>query len=363
MSKFPAIIFCCFLLLQPSLAAAFETDQFNLPPAPLADIGDEVTDYTRENLEKAIAKINAEIIKRQLCADNLQARPKNLRCDSLGKNLSYLRFLRSPDAPVKGLYELVGTGIPPFTSSGTWMEKHQFVNQPARYKPGYKDSIYFLFPTNYIGLSSTVNLYGAEFGTDKIAHLYQQGYSYYEIYRRELRKGKSSTEATKTAVRWGQKTERTYYGTLLTGVYSNGDLAANYAGLKFYQRLTEDISVGAETLPAVLILKDGVWRFNEKIDLQKSLMKPFVSEHFSEALNPSVYSLRLTLKRYVRKTLRRNCPEWRERFPTRSQNDFAQIADSLKLWNGEDYGFRKSDKFITVANTCYENNDSAPTAE
>lgn len=363
MSKFLMITLCCFFLLQSSFVFAFETDQFNLPPAPLADIGDELTEYTRENLEKAVAKINSEIAWRQICADSSQVSPKNLKCDSAAKNATRLKFLRSPDAPAEELYKLVGTGIPPFTSSGTWMEKHTFKNQPARHKPGYKDSIYFLFPINYIGLSSTVNLYGAEFGTDKIAHLYQQGYSYYKIYRKELNIGKSEAEATRAAVKWGQKTERTYYGTLLTGVYSNGDLSANYAGLKFYLGLTEEIRIGDYIHPPILILDKDGWKFNKKVNLQKSLVEPFISEHFSEALNPSIYSLRLTLNAYARKTLRRNCSRWLEKFPGRTQADFAELSNSLRLWNGENYGFKESDKFITIANTCFANKNSAPNAD
>ena len=40
-------IFLTFILLSSSVVqvSAFETDQFNLSPEPLADIGDEVTDY------------------------------------------------------------------------------------------------------------------------------------------------------------------------------------------------------------------------------------------------------------------------------------------------------------------------------
>lgn len=360
MSKFLAIIFCCFLLLQPSLVVAFETDQFNLPPAPLADIGGEVTDYTRENIEKAIAKINVEIRAREICADVSAIPPKNAKCESAEKNQARLKFLRSPDAPAKELYELVGTGIPPFTSSGTWMEKHVFANRPARFKPQYTDSIYSLFPLNYVGLSSTVNLYGAEFGTDKIAHLYQQGYSYYKIYKKEITEGKSPEEATKKAVEWGRKTERTFYGTLLTGVYSNGDLCANFTGLKFYLGLTEEIKIAGKSHSPILILKDGFWKFNHKIDLRESLIKPFVTAHLSEALNPSIYGLRLMLLSQVRKTLRRNCQAWRQRFPTRSQNDFAQLSDSLQLWNGEDYGFKNSHKFVTIADTCFADEKSSP---
>jgi hypothetical protein len=46
-------LFLCFALLVRSVLA-FETDQFNLPPKPLGDIGDEVSEYTEENVRRAI---------------------------------------------------------------------------------------------------------------------------------------------------------------------------------------------------------------------------------------------------------------------------------------------------------------------
>ena len=70
-----AQLFLCAVLLWRTVVA-FEADQYNLPPQPLADIGDEVSDYVAENLKKAAGKINAEILLRQSCLENNSAKLK-----------------------------------------------------------------------------------------------------------------------------------------------------------------------------------------------------------------------------------------------------------------------------------------------
>ncbi len=344
-------IFLCFTLLIPPLASfAFETDQFNLPTEPLADIGAEVSEYVRENIEKAIEKINSEIIARQKClADK---RVKN--CDSKAKNRQRLNYLRSETAIAREVYKLLGAGFPPFTASGSWMESHRFKAQPARYKTEFKESIYAAFPSNYLTISETVNLYGTEFGTDKIAHIFQQGYTYLRIYERALASGLSKQAAVKKANEWGRKSERTFYGNLISGVYSNGDLAANYTGLKFYQNLTGQIYVGEAIKLPILVFEKGAWKFNENVELSENLLKPFISAHLNEALNPSIYTKVFGLHSSVRgRVKKRACGEWRILYPNFSPADFDEMSRRLQKWNGEDYGFTANENFVTVANTCF----------
>ena len=58
MVKFLAAFTLILLLLaHPARWYCFETDQYNLPPTPLADIGGEVYEYTLENINKAIEKL------------------------------------------------------------------------------------------------------------------------------------------------------------------------------------------------------------------------------------------------------------------------------------------------------------------
>jgi len=333
------------LIFHSPILLAFETDQYNLPPTPLADIGDEVAEYTEENIRDAIAKINAEIASRQRCLDDIS----QTKCGSLETARKRLAYLRSEAAVAREVYNRLGYGIIAFAKAGTWMNSHKFRAQPARYKTSYRDSIFVYIPTDYFTISPTVKMYGASFGTDKIAHFFQQGYAYYRIHQRGVTKGLSDEAATKKAVDWGKMTERTYYGTMVGGVFSNADLVGNYVGMRFYQGLTKPVKIGDKTRPATLLLKDGVWTVNET---GQSLLRPFFSDHLNEALNPSIFipGLRSSIRGIVRK---QSCPQWRALYQTRTKADFEQISNSLSLWNGEDYGFKKSEKFVTIANTCF----------
>jgi hypothetical protein len=348
------LLLCALLLMPQAPASAFETDQYNLPPKPLADIGDEVSQHVEQRLRKAVEKINAEIRAREDCLMKDGRPSRESGCKSPDEELARLDYLRSNDAVAHEAYHQLGAGVPPFTSMGTWMDLHHFRGQPARYRTSYWKSLFLFLPNICFTISPTVRLYGSEFGTDKIAHLFQQGYSYYKIYNRALAEGKTPDEAAQKAVRWGQYTERTIYGTLVAGVYSNGDLAANYVGMKFYQGLTGEIKIGDTTRPAILLLKDGLWTFNENVSLRELLLKPFISDHLNEALNPSIFTKYLGVRAYVRRTVRRrSCEEWFEHDPDLSQTSLEETSRALRLWHGEDYGFTNSEHFVTIANTCF----------
>ena len=356
-----ALVVLGCLLLASTNVPAFETDQYDLPPVPLADIGDEVSEHVEQKLHRAVDKINAEIVVRQRCVSGYADGGPESGCDSLKAEVAQLAYLRTEDAMVRRAFDELGAGVPPFTSMGTWMDTHHFRGQPARYRTSYVESIFILLPPIALTISPTVNMYGSEFGTDKIAHLFQQGYSYYKIYRRALAEGATPDAATTKAVRWGQKSERTFFGTLVAGVYSNGDLAANYVGLKFYEGLTRPITVGNSVRPAVLILKDGLWTFNDGGNLRADLLTPFISDHLNEALNPSIFTKNFGLRWYIRRTVRkRSCAQWFERYPNISQSGLEGQSRALTMWQGEDYGFTDSEHFVTIANTCFEEEVERP---
>jgi len=289
--------------------------------------------------------------------ENNHVKPKNVKCESSDKEKAKLEFLLSNDAIAREVYSLLGSGFIPFTKSGTWMESHRFKAQPARYKTSFSKSIFLVLPTDYITISPTVNIYDTQFGTDKIAHFFQQGYSYYKIYKHATDNGFAPNEAAQKAVRWGQMTERAFYGTLVSGVYSNADLCANYVGMKFYQNLTRSVKIGDSTKPAVLLIEDGIWQFNEKVELREILIKPFFSDHLNEALNPSIFIV--GLRSFVRRTVRKqSCKQWFEVYPNLSKTGIMNKSRALMLWNGEDYGYTESRHFVTIADTCFGDKDS-----
>jgi len=68
------------------------------------------------------------------------------------------------------------------------MEKQRFQNQPARYKVGFWQSIFMVWPFDVVTISPTVNLYGSEFGTDKFDTSSSRIYVL-QIYNRALAEG------------------------------------------------------------------------------------------------------------------------------------------------------------------------------
>src|SRR5206468_1095344 len=98
-------------------------------------------------------------------------------------------------------------------------------------------------------------------------------------------------------------------------------------------------------------LVDGQWQLNSSPEEREKLLAPFVSDQMNEALNPSGYtSLVYPVVRDVVK--KKSCPQWRTAFPSMTKNDLAERSKSLELWNGEDYGFSRRSKMVTLAETC-----------
>lgn len=334
-------VFSLFVLLfgLPARSRCFETDQYNLPPTPLADIGEEVYEYTLENLQKAAHKVNTKIRQETACSERIECQKR-------------LTYLRSAPAIERAVYDELGYGIIAFAKAGDWINSHKFRAQPARYKTSYRDSIYVWVPTDYFTISPTVNIYGVQLGTDKIAHFFQQGYTYHRIAQRHVEKGSSVKAAESKAVAWGRWTENTYYGTLVGGVFSNADLHANYVGMKFYEGLTRSVKIGDLTRPATLLLDSGLWKLNAAGTSEEVLLRPFISDHLNEALNPSLFipGLRSSIRGIVRK---QSCAQWRSAYPAKKADDFRDLTEALATWNGAEYGHKPSRKFVTIAGTCF----------
>jgi hypothetical protein len=348
--KLRKIIFAFVLLIgliHPPAVLAFETDQYNLPPVPLADIGDEVTEYVAGQLHLAAANVNARIAASESCLD-----AKIKGCDSPEKERKELEYLRSEQAIANEVYERLSGGNLMTTKFGKWMDDHKFRVSPASYKAPFIESIYILKPTNYVTLSPTIRMYGHEFGVDKLEHLFQQGHQYYEKVNKDIKDGRSREAAVRSAIEWGKRTERTYYGILTSGVYSNADLFANYVGLEFYEGLTRPLKIGGTTRPAILKLRDGRWHLASDQTLREHLLKPFITDHMNEAFNPSAF--RVTLVGSVKRSVKKNsCEEWKTTFPNFTSSALSDRAASLEHWNGEDYGHTKRRGFVNIGQICF----------
>lgn len=306
-------LFILCILIKATFAE--ETDQFTLPPAALEDVGPAVSSRLYKILEEIVIKTNMDIRM-------LQSRAKTSR------HAASQLALRLKGAYIaNSVYARTGPGFP------RWLR-----GQPlSQYKVRAWDNVYWLVfsqsPLSFIGLAPTINMYQHYFGTDKLGHFFMQGHTYFTLYHFFLRTTHSAEKAHHAMITYGQILEHTYLGTLVNGVYSNGDLSANYAGWKFYMNLTQSIKIGRKTIAPILIFKNNHWMISSKHH-KNTLLKPYISNHLNEALNPSHYAFMIGR---LRSNVKKRCSAWveDERF------NLQKIENTLKethLWYGEHYG-------------------------
>ncbi len=153
----------------------------------------------------------------------------------------------------------------------------------------YQDFRIYQAPGIFItGLASLINVDGILIGTDKLGHFLGTGFSY---YKRLHYKDKSLKEVLK----YGDRTERTYYGLMLNGVYSYADLAANIDGLSFWERV---IGTGQQdkTLSPYVRCENNQWSINSTFD---------IGDYLSRAWDEGINCNRYRNEKMHRKVLRR----------------------------------------------------------
>lgn len=95
-----------------------------------------------------------------------------------------------------------------------------------------KDSIYrdisYLegFSLNLKELSRVVNIDGHLIGLDKLGHFFAEGWEYF-----------NGVGGIDEAIRRGRELEEGFFGKVTTGIYSYGDLVANFNGYRFWTRV------------------------------------------------------------------------------------------------------------------------------
>lgn len=326
--RLAATALLCLVVFCPRLHA-LESDQFTLPKQPLVDSGPLLSRRVFYLLQYIVRQGNNEFRK---ISDSE-------RLDE--------RF------PAKRVFQVLGRGIPE-TSVERWLRTETFPQRPMRYNIPFWDSIFMgvfsPLPLAFVQLAPTINQFGILMGTDKAGHFFQQGHSYYIIQMNGEQAGQFRDQTRAEAVAIGVKQERGRFGTALDGVFSNADLAANYAGMKFYESLTRAVGVGTRTVGPMLIQRDGHWQLSAALDPDR-LLDPFISEHLNEALNPSHYAFN---RERVRRAVIKRCPEWQRQYPQLTRDVLASKAQELRTWHGENYGYwLPPENEITLADACF----------
>ena len=129
------------------------------------------------------------------------------------------------------------------------------------------------------GLAPTVSVNDVHLGLDKLTHFFGVG----ALYLHVMQKYENSDEGERAAINFGKKAERTYWGTMTTGVYSNADMVANYEGYRFLKGLFTDNTVQGK--PALLVWDDNGPRVQRSFDI-----RDYVNDYWNEVYNPNSYA-------------------------------------------------------------------------
>jgi hypothetical protein len=207
--------------------------------------------------------------------------------------------------------------------------------------------------------SSTVQMYGTYLGTDKLGHFVDMGHHYHRHYLNARDDGHDESDARAAAVRVGSRDilmgESGLLGFGTNGGYSNADLASNYAGLLFYINLTEPITIGEQTWPAICTLgQDNRWHVRRDVATDPNFFARYISDHWNEALNPSLYmgDMRGRIRDNVRDRAGHLYAWYAAEGRPASPRYFTDLQRQLSTWHGENYGHRGTDdNLVHLGNT------------
>lgn len=323
---------------------AYETDQYTLPKNDLNDSKEYLEGYFLEKLDTILARVNKNPHK-----------------------LSNYEILVLLEHALEGGSKFVKKWEKHLEFLEAEQKKYRY-----KFKPAFEDSIhayskgifstYYRFKIFYNKFASTINFNGVYLGIDKIGHFFKQGFQYYSTYTKIKSKVSMSIEDAEylTIRRRGVRAEKSYFGSMLTGIFSHGDLAANFAGFKFYQGIFNEVQLGDKAWgPLLTREKNGQIFFHEKfIENPGSYLRAFITDHFNEALNPSIYSK--NLRSSVKMMVKRQCNCWVDFLSNRGINlgSLYDYRKSLQRWNGYYYGhgekdFEEGEELISLDNQCY----------
>jgi hypothetical protein len=320
-------------------------DPFTTPPAradgtapTFVDVGPMLDAFFYRTLAAAVDRANAPL--RPLVAS--------------GRDPLRLAMLQRPDEVVKAVtaqlprsIELIGSVERTVTSRRL---RQRYPGQIVAFRAGGAGVYRNAFPWPDLRglahglLSSTILVHGVYIGTDKIGHFTDVGVGYYWTYQKALRDGADEPAAIAAAVASGATglySEAGLLGLAGTGCYGNADLAANFAGMLFYRNLTEPVWVnGAIRQP--LVVRDGpYWRLADHVRPDAPLLRPFVTDHWDEALNPNLMDR--ALRPAVRRAALTRTAGLFDRYADvdgrpRGYQFFAQKQFELSRYFGTDYG-------------------------
>lgn len=338
-------------------ADAHETDNFYLPlDVELADLGDFLGAVHTRVIEEAVMEVNGEI-ERALAVEDPVTRSQRLARWHDPDTITAAVARRFRDA-------FTETWRADRALSSSWTRRAYPGRQAADHGIWMNVAGHIPIDLRWLMMLSqanTVKAYGVYFGADKLTHFHQLGWSYFKLYRSLRREGLSEEAAYRKVLRHYAHTaflaEGNLFGTIGTGVYSNADMAVNHLGFKFFSNLTEKVLVQGQERESLVVRCGVFWRVNDHVRPQSGWLAPYFSDHWNEALNPSLYdpTMRSGIRRVLCSRAERIVQFYTERDGRpKDMAYFENLASELSTCYGEDYGHSgKFEKLMNIGNTCF----------
>ena len=341
------------LLAHAVPAPAHESEQYTLPAGrEFADLGPYFSRIAYDAVVSAIADTNGAIEEVVGTGEAAAIEERQSAGFVAGKVWGYLFNA----IPANELLDLQLSSAPVLDRFPGLVTVHQ----PAR--SIYNDPLLVIDLTKAVRTffrAGTVSAAGTVFGTDKLIHFINVGRVYHAKYVTRRGRGLPADHAARSAIESTARnllvSEDGVLGMLTTGIRSNGDLAADYAGLNFYRNLTEEVRIGRKVMPPMLVRDGPYWRV--RIEPDSDFFTAFITPHWNEVLNPNKY-MGYTSGR-VRALVHERCAEtldWYrdERGQPLGRERYQAIEEELATYYGEYYGHRHGSKHpVSVASVCF----------
>ena len=333
-----------------------ETDNFYLPAdVEFADLGALLESLHTAAVTKGVAEMNSKV-DRALKIKNPVARER------------ILAQVQSPQALAAAVAHQFGDPLTETTRVDAMLRRIESRGLFPGQRVGHEDRSMnfsahaFYDPRAVLNLlqGSTIKVFGVHFGTDKLLHFHQVGHRYYARYTAQLDAGADAEDARREMLRYfgerGLFAEARGFGSATTGIYSNGDMAANYSGWKFYLNLSGPVTLrGVQREP--LALRCGIyWRVNDHVRHGSGWFAPFISDHWNEALNPNLYES--GMRKRIRRILEERAAQIMKYYTARDGRPataeyFEELMVELSTCDGEDYGHSgQLEKLLHIGNVC-----------
>lgn len=378
------------LLLAVPAARAHETDQFTPPDKgrEMADVGGYINDLFVQRLQQAVNRVNTNIRRAVEDAESLRTPARGHGKSSRPRPSrqidpqAVLAVAHSPDGMAEAVWQSFGPAVDLIEEVNTTLHSDAMARRHPGKLPAYRatdearsvyDGLYFILdPRTAFRLyhATSFKSFGTYMGADKVGHLTDMGYLYFKAYRNALGNGATREEAMKAAVKLGSEgaiSEKGLLGNLTAGAYSNADLASNYVGCLFYRNLTEPVVLEGRLRQPMLVREGQYWRLADFVTDDPQFAARFISDHFDESLNPSLFQaiIRPTLREKVAERTPALLNLHADRYQGQNpQSYFKQLALTLSTYYGRDYGHSGHfNDLIGIWNTLPEDADSLARSE